>query len=102
MFHVGQMVVCVDDEWTDLDCRPCLWAEDPRKGLIYEIARIEGTWLYLQEIANGIGYESCAFRPVVKTDISVFTAMLTPSPRRVKKLVAITTSQRAGKGEPNA
>lgn len=89
-FHVGQKVVCIDDSWTDLNGRPDCRPEDPRKGSVYEIASIaEGVWLYLQEIPNGVGYESCSFRPVVerKTDISIFTKMLNPA--RVKKLAPI-------------
>ena len=84
MFHIGQEVICVDadgllDKWLPL-----------AKGATYTI---RGIWpddisgpehVYLAEITNSISnigrefaYEATRFRPVRKTDISIFTAMLT-------------------------
>lgn len=97
MFHVGQKVVCVDDDPRDLagrnvaTLRPSIqW---PVKGHVYTIEAKAVHWnmpvLKLIEIKNGpgrekgrhineIGFAAARFRPVVerKTDISVFKAML--------------------------
>lgn len=76
-FHVGQKVVCVDDD----DGSSALI----KKGRIYTISAIVGGYLEFCErdtwSANGYkGWYAWRFRPVVepKTDISIFTAMLTP------------------------
>lgn len=99
-FHVGQRVVCVDDAsrpgllwsigkaWGDLD--------GLRKGTIYtvrgiELAPIGVLTLKLREIVRksppgtgnlDAGFAAFRFRPVVETDISIFTAMLNPVPKR--------------------
>ncbi len=92
MFRVGQKVVCVDSEMLI-----GIWAPDevgPIVGGIYTIRRIfldyDGDAIvWLNEIARGplakaqhgdnAGYLAIRFRPVVerKTDISIFTRMLT-------------------------
>lgn len=75
MFHVGQKVVCVDAG---------IWRKIANN-VVYTIHSINadhGLWLRLIEVDPlGGGYLSSRFRPVVerKTDISIFTAMLTPS-----------------------
>lgn len=84
-FYVGQKVVCVDDS-------PSKWG-DPSlltKGAIYTIRKVvmEGRGVWLDEVShdrpdNIFGYEAFwawRFRPAVekKTDISIFTKMLTP------------------------
>lgn len=82
-FRVGQKVVCVNDKpmfgW--------LWTNDkPEIGTVYTVARViagrYGSYqsLLLVEICNDdLGYRAERFRPVVerKTDISIFTKMLT-------------------------
>jgi hypothetical protein len=90
MFRVGQKVVCINN-------RNLVYAVAPVLGRIYTIRIIQGKVLkphrgvgiILDEIVNGLhsngreyGYYSDRFRPVVerKTDISVFTEMLTRAP----------------------
>lgn len=95
-FHVGQQVVCVDDTgWR-------VWRElsRPVKGRIYTIRALSlpclctdpnELGLLLEEIVNPTRLCLCGptedaffsrrFRPVRKTDISIFTAMLNPSPK---------------------
>jgi hypothetical protein len=91
MFHVGQKVVCVDDSLSELrDLNEIL----PTRGTVYTIRAIVrrgSLCFHLVEITNepyryqdGFGevsFKAYRFRPVVerKTDISIFTAMLTPS-----------------------
>lgn len=97
MFHVGQKVVCVRDEWITL-----AGESTPKAGVIYTIRNIEaadagedGVYLQLVEIVNAprpyidghkeSAFWSLGFRPVVerKTDISVFTEMLKTAPETV-------------------
>jgi hypothetical protein len=97
MFRVGQKIVCVDSRsgsgrWTDND--------GPVEGSIYTVRRcfVDGDGdaiLHLAEIARGpvarmrhgdnAGYSATRFRPIVerKTDISIFTKMLTPSDKKI-------------------
>jgi hypothetical protein len=95
MFHVGQKVVCVDDEFGFAD-RLSL-RELPVKGNVYIIRdmplgmAIDGSrriGLLLQGIKNNEGprgIEHCfnpmRFRPIVerKTDISIFRLLLNPA-----------------------
>lgn len=92
MFHVGQKVACIRDSYyggpTDVF--------EPIVGSVYTIRSIRvdvlrpqyGVSLVFEEITNSIdrggrepGFYSSRFRPIVerKTDISIFTAMLTPN-----------------------
>jgi hypothetical protein len=95
-FHVGQKVVCVEDEWPGfVDC-PLV------KGAIYTVDEIiapELTWSFdgidvrpsirLVETRNNVAeidsFNPARFRPLVetKTDISVFQAMLTDQKQAV-------------------
>ena len=103
-FYVGQEVVCVDDyqdRFCDYQDRFCIghdptW-KDLKNGVVYTVRAVridEDTGLqelHLNEIirrphphhGRENGYLSPRFRPAVKTDISVFTAMLNPAPTRV-------------------
>ncbi len=95
MFKVGQKVVCIKDSpW-----KSCTLGEiTPQLGCIYTIRSINPgsinlgkIFLRFDEIKNkhfrysdGFGeaqFISSSFRPVVerKTDISIFTSMLTPN-----------------------
>jgi hypothetical protein len=81
MFHVGQLVVCVDDSGHPKFGRPPLV-----EGRIYTVSHIE-------KIKSGIGldleespcprddalYRQSRFRPLSETSISIFTAMLSPT-----------------------
>lgn len=113
MFHVGQKVVCVDGA-PDLSGLTLLGTWDasklPTKGQIYTITQVGifHVWdsqkrpcVHVSEIVRPPDQPVWAhrFRPVAerKTDISVFTEMLTPAPKRVKKIAALTTSQRGEK-----
>jgi hypothetical protein len=89
-FHVGQQVVCVDDQWDDDD-----QVERPVRGRVYTIRSIIGSLdcLQLVEISNRPkryreGYAECAFfsrrfRPLRKTSIEVFERMLIKAPEGV-------------------
>lgn len=95
-FHVGQKVVCVNDEWPEAVYRGQIFP--PRVPMLNEVltivsispATLSAPWVHLtfQEIEHcqrvgdvsaDVGYGSEHFRPVVerKTDISIFTDMLT-------------------------
>lgn len=89
MFHIGQQVVCIMDNWADLDPDEVC----PVKGQVYTIREIipytDGIHFRFEEIVNKPlhykeGLLEChfsfyAFRPVRKTNIDVFTAMLAPA-----------------------
>jgi hypothetical protein len=90
MFHVGQKVVCVDDE-PRVDRHPTLI----HKGHIYTIHAVIETPLaigvQLAEVApyaDKVGWHIGRFRPVTerKTDISIFTAMLTGAPNELEQV----------------
>jgi hypothetical protein len=84
MFRVGQKVACVDAS----GCRLL------DKGAVYTILEIAPSGLAEMisvdcrpDYAGSTGYSAARFRPIVerKTDISIFTEMLTPTPRRVRE-----------------
>lgn len=86
-FRVGQRVVCVDDG-PHRDGTPSAL----RGGAIYTVHKCFqhrlGIGVLLVEVdlpRRFAGFYATRFRPAVerKTDISIFTAMLTPSPERV-------------------
>lgn len=95
-FHVGQQVVCVDDRLFNCEgkVRPvCLRAVYTIRAVrTFHHGGTEYTGVHLDEIVNeprpcvlGVVewyYSPTMFRPVVKTDISIFTAMLNPTPHR--------------------
>ncbi len=87
MFHSGQRIVCVTkkDLGYPLDSKRTAWLQSLRVGSVYIVACLvpfkEGMGVRIVEIDTG--YDAFAverFRPVIerKTDISVFTKMLTP------------------------
>lgn len=97
-FRIGQKVVCVDDAdfWSrSLVARPV-------KGAVYTVRDFTrgidanglcGEGVLLVGVNNPLGFggnehgfKFARFRPIVerKTDISIFTAMLTPNKTRVK------------------
>ncbi len=99
-FHVGQKVVCVDDEWKDVNWKYI--PSRPVRGQVYTVRSVHITErtdgpevsMLLNEITNPIvawpkigksegDFPAYRFRPVIerKTDISIFTAMLTPKQR---------------------
>ena len=99
-FHIGQKVVCVNGEfnksWADLPvslpqqrevytiralgcfnfngspATPVMW--------LFEIQNNEELWE--DGSAGEVGFDVHRFRPVKETDISIFTAMLTPTPKQ--------------------
>lgn len=83
-FFVGQKVVCVDD--TGLICWP-----EMKAGNVYTISAIgpygDSIHVDVAEVKTRIplGWRHDRFRPVRTTDITIFTAMLAPTPR-VKQL----------------
>jgi hypothetical protein len=91
MFHVGQLVVCIRK--IPVRSNRHLFRSGPRKG---EIVTVRSAFsdptdgkpvLYFDEHVNGIhpiwkleiGFEPDYFRPIDKTSISIFTAMLSPT-----------------------
>ncbi len=92
-FHVGMKVVCLcSEDPPELDDFP---GDTPKVivGQIYTISAIESNWedtgflmLEFEETydghPDGAWYDADNFRPIVKTDISIFTAMLAPSPKK--------------------
>lgn len=86
-FHVGQKVVCVDARAIEPFTGAHGMLGDLALGSIYSVASISrdgnGVVLHLNEILrpSNKGYYAVRFRPVIerKTDISIFTAMLTPN-----------------------
>jgi hypothetical protein len=103
-FHIGQKVVCIDADPTFINQHGNLDMDGLTKGCVYTIRAIGeapfwgGTSIWLEEIHRSIEplwmqlgempYDVRRFRPVVekKTDISIFTAMLTPSPKQVERV----------------
>jgi hypothetical protein len=106
-FHVGQRVVCVDDDW-DMPPRQdgIPWVDEPcriKRGRVYTICHmyvcpLDGfLCLALSEVprtpvgiavalgVTQLGFRATRFRPIQtrKTDISCFTAMLNPQRKRV-------------------
>ena len=90
MFRVGQEVVCIKDDWFALaPGAPPL----PICNEIYVVSSISnmrfGHRSYdlftLRDFPSDWRYSVDNFRPVVKTktDISIFEAMLTPSPHKI-------------------
>lgn len=95
-FHVGQKVVCVDPDWHDP--HPNGWPCPLVMGATYTITSLSeasGPYrgskdhfcLHLAEVRNphggsndDVGFADARFRPLVtkQTDISIFTAMLSP------------------------
>lgn len=86
-FHVGQPVVCIDGMWEYVDFVPSAANPNPKLGEVYTVSAIvpfrDG--IYISVIGLEDYYEQEAFRPLVtrKTDISIFTAMLTPKTEQV-------------------
>lgn len=95
-FQVGERIICVDDaphpgrawygprlqkgaEYTVRDYVPPHYADDGPCIRLNEIIRL----------CDGIGFRASRFRPLIekKTDISVFTALLTPSNTRTRERV---------------
>ena len=73
-FRVGQEVVCIDAKGVDALLT---------KGAHYRIRFISADYVYLVEVPGpSMGFFPSRFRPIVKTDISIFTAMLAPSPKQ--------------------
>lgn len=80
MFQVGQKVVCVD---------PGFFTAFLTRGAIYTVSSVSvewgEDWIGCAETYGGKeGWRARRFRPLDehKTDISIFTAMLTPKKKR--------------------
>lgn len=83
-FHVGQKVECIDASGR-------FWPNNLVRGRIYIVAEVgphpNGPWCKVEGTDSGseCGFFQRRFRPIVdrSTDISIFTAMLTPNKERV-------------------
>ena len=83
-FRVRQEVVCIeDDTWVSL--RSGSDSTGPRKGDVCVITAIipyrGRTFLRFAEWSAD-GFDASSFRPLVRTDISILTAMLAPAPKQ--------------------
>lgn len=105
MFHVGQKVVCVNDEgqspesgqrWiTKGHVYVISWVgnyRNIRRGKNAHCVRLDGidrSGLYNGRAYHDTPFYASRFRPVIerKTDISLFTAMLNPAPSKVTERV---------------
>ena len=79
IFHVRQKVVCVD---ASLANNPWHRANPLVKNRVYEVRKVGGYNRSFVDIdGSGRMWEEERFRPIVETqtDISIFTAMLTPN-----------------------
>lgn len=86
MFHVGQLVVCVDDEINAVDFPVTL----PVRGVVYTIRRVKNHCGDLAVLVHEIvspapvvgeyGYLASRFRPVVDSHLDVFREMLVRPP----------------------
>jgi hypothetical protein len=85
MFHVGQKVECIAGPFRD-SVDAMILHDAPKIGRVYVVAEINDGFLGLVEFCNS-DWDPRAFRPIVekKTDISVFTAMLTPTEIKIKQ-----------------
>lgn len=87
-FHIGQRVICVRAPICELRWP---WTAYPVEGQVYTIREVMLSSVLLAEIVSAIGrsgyegaFDANRFRPIVekKTDISIFTAMLSPKKAR--------------------
>lgn len=97
MFEIGQQVVCINDDWTKLPIsllkiegglpfkNQILTIKDIKKfpkhndalGLSFNEIYVSWKEQYWKEQHSGEGFwDAARFRPVKKTDISIFTEML--------------------------
>lgn len=93
-FELGMDVVCIKDsgEWTQIFTTKLV--DGPQKG---DVAKIVGfkEWVFHEDSPLFLeldkfpshAWNSKFFRPVKKTDISIFTAMLNPAPTAPKKVL---------------
>lgn len=96
-FHIGMKVVCIED--LSFPCLRALWPNGwpiiPKIGKTYTVRDVfidsdtNKLGLRLVEIRCGIsgsgvecGFSAVYFRPIVVTNIDVFTAMLAPAPKQ--------------------
>lgn len=93
MFRKGQQVVCIENLHLIKNKNPIRYEEFiniPYKNMIYTIRGFvisgENTGILLEEIINPLvrddwepAFKTKWFRPVQKTDISIFTKMLIPN-----------------------
>ena len=94
--YVGRKVVCVDDGRLDLEDEI-----GPTQGEVYTVRHVDGggECLRLHEICNPrrvynsecgrylfceMRFYAWRFRPLVATNIDVFTKMLTPAPKELQ------------------
>lgn len=89
-FAAGQQVVCIES------ARWCEWDIGPRKGDICTVRAVavcpttqklalrfaEYRLPVIAELKQEGAYRACRFRPVRRTDIGVFTALLKPGPEQ--------------------
>ncbi len=83
IFVRGQQIVCIVEQWFDSDGEPSSIPHLPKQNDIYRCAGYPShtsDMIFLQDYP-GLLFEANGFRPLVekKPDISVFTALLTPT-----------------------
>ena len=83
-FRVGQEVVCVKQLYEGLGDT---FSSKVKINGIYHYAGDAGNFCGIADLIflveyPGLKFSKAAFRPIVKTDISIFEAMLAPSPKQ--------------------
>ena len=87
MFHIGQQVVCIKRGPWCRDADGVLHNDGPKFGDVVTISRFHENgcgYLVLAEWEDYRSFNPTRFRPVKKTDISVFTALLNPTRQKEK------------------
>lgn len=88
-YRMGQELVCINaSPWTDAYTGAPASGPNPIKDEIYHYAGAHHGifddiyYIFLEEFggSSGPGFAASSFRPVVKTDISIFTEMLVKPP----------------------
>lgn len=82
-FHVGQQVVCIDDSPA---ANPWHRAYPLVKRRVYTVHSLTNGIGCIDIDGSGRAWENWRFRPVHTTDISIFTAMLAPVPRKMQRV----------------
>jgi hypothetical protein len=107
-FRVGQRVVCVDDAFHPRGTAALVHGRSYllsgkshglTRGSVYTVRSLAvahdgGPAIHLEEIIRSpahpvlgeIPYRASRFRPVKETDISIFTAMLSPTPKQKQRV----------------
>lgn len=95
MFEIGQRVVCINDAGQLGGALGFVPESGVIKGSVYTIESFwaGGAAVGLEELPGNRAWWRWRFRPVKRTDISVFTALLNPSPADLLEYLEEVTKQ---------